>query len=319
MAKFLEKIIEKRTEALAVNAGYECNNFCIFCMQADRAKRFQKLKEAPEKKMYRLLENNGEMEKVIFTGAEPTLNPKLLDYVRRAKELGYKRIELITNGRMLSYKDYCAKLIEAGVGEFIVSIHGHNKAVHEAITRSPGSFEQASRGLANLSWFRKRRPIKLSVNHVLIESNFRFAGDFLKFLKNFFLDNAVLKVVSNMRESAGEESSSMLVPRYGEVVKILDRSYRNEHELFLSRLNPGRNYVYIYDLPFCCYKTIRPFFGVRENTFLETDDKIIPINHSRNKIQGEKCISCKHRTICSGIYKSYIDKYGWDEFTPVIK
>lgn len=319
MAKTIEKFIDKNSiETLQLTVGSECNNFCLFCMETDRAGRRREVKKFLKDRIYQVLENNTHIDKVVFTSGEPTLNPRLFDYAKRAKELGYKRIEIISNGRMFSHKDYCAKLMDAGVGEFIVSIHGHDKATHEAMTRTPGSFEQTARGLANLSWWRARRPIKLSVNHVLTKYNYKFTADFLKFLKNYLLDDAVLKTV-RMSESVEKATGLLIAPRYAQVAKILEGLYDKRRELFLSRLNPKKNYVYVYDLPFCCYKNIRQLFGTGEKVFLDINNQTVKIDYSRNKIKDKRCKLCKHDAICGGIYRSYIKEYGWDEFTPVKK
>lgn len=319
MARVVEKFIKENSiETLELAVGYDCNNFCLFCMETNRKSRHIEIKKFLKNRIDRVLEENTHIGKVVFTSGEPTLNPQLFDYVRRAKELGYKRIEVISNGRMFSHKDYCAKLIDAGVGEFIISIHGHNRETHETLSRTPGSFDQTVRGLANLSWFRLHKPIKLSVNHVLTKYNYKFVGDFLAFLKDFNLDDAVLKTV-RMSESVERAIGLLISPRYAEVAKNLEQLHKKNPKLFLSRLNPKKNYVYVYDLPLCCCKNIMPFFGTGEKVLLDVDNKIVEINYSENKIKSNKCRACKYNAICGGVYKSYIAEYGWAEFVPIKK
>lgn len=316
MVKTIKKFIEKNSiETLQLTVGHDCNNFCLFCMETDRDRRRREVKKFLKNRLDGVLEKNIHIDKVVFTSGEPTLNPHIFDYARRAKDLGYKRIEIISNGRMFAHKDYCAQLIDAGVGELIISVHGHNAVVHEAMSRTPGSFAQSVQGLINLSWWRERRPIKLSVNHVLTKYNYKFIGEFLKFLRNFFLDDVVLKTV-RLSETVEKKTGILLAPRYGEVAGILEKLYKSDRNLFLSRVNPGKNYVYVYDLPFCCYGNIRQLFGAGERVYLDINNQTVKIDYSQNKVKGKKCRQCVHDTICAGIYKSYIDEYGWDEFNP---
>jgi cyclic pyranopterin phosphate synthase len=319
MSKTIEKFIEKSSlETLQLIVGYDCNNFCLFCMETDRAGRRREVKKFLKKRIYQVLEENTHIKKVVFTSGEPTLNPQIFNYAKRAKELGYKRIEIISNGRMFSHKDYCAELIEAGVNEFIISIHGHNKKIHEAMSRTPGSFEQTEQGLSNMSWFRSRRPIRLSVNHVLTKYNYKFSGDFLEFLRNYFLDDAVLKTV-RMSESVERTAGPMIAPRYEEVAKILEELYRKTPRLFLSRLRLKDNYIYVYDLPFCCYRNIGQLFGAGEKVLLDINNQTVMMDYSKNKVKDKRCKLCKHNAICGGVYKGYIEKYGWNEFMPIKK
>lgn len=75
------------------------------------------------------------IDSILFTGGEPTLNKNLILFVRLAKKLGYKDIGLQTNGRLLSYKNFCIKLMENGINEISISIHGSNKKIHDAMNR----------------------------------------------------------------------------------------------------------------------------------------------------------------------------------------
>ncbi len=60
-----------------------------------------------------------------FTGGEPTLRDDLTDIVRSAKELGYKHIQLNTNGINLAHKpELSKKLHEAGVSNLYMSFDG---------------------------------------------------------------------------------------------------------------------------------------------------------------------------------------------------
>lgn len=88
-------------------------------------------------------------ELVVMRG-EPTLRRELPALAAAARKLGYRHVQLQTNGRMLCYAPYLDGLLAAGVNFFEVSLFGPSAAVHDAIAREDGAFAQTRDGLANL-------------------------------------------------------------------------------------------------------------------------------------------------------------------------
>ena len=124
-----------------------CNNNCIFCLD----------KETQDGTVIPLEEIKADIRagredgatRLILSGGEATLHPDFMKIVAHAKSLGYRRIQTVTNGRMFAYHDFLAQAIAAGLDEITFSMHGHYAELHEAQTRTPGSFAQALAGLAN--------------------------------------------------------------------------------------------------------------------------------------------------------------------------
>lgn len=107
------------------------------------------------------------VENLILSGAEVTTYGQLQRYVQFAASLGwFKKIQIQTNGRMLRDKDYLARLIDCGVNEFFVSIHGRER-IHDAITGVPGAFEETAIALKNLGAY----DVNVITNTVLTKSN----------------------------------------------------------------------------------------------------------------------------------------------------
>lgn len=70
----------------------------------------------PEAEVWRFLEARaGKLAGLVVSGGEPTLQPDLADFCRRAKALGY-RVKLDTNG---TRPDVVAGLLEAGLVDFV--------------------------------------------------------------------------------------------------------------------------------------------------------------------------------------------------------
>jgi MoaA/NifB/PqqE/SkfB family radical SAM enzyme len=130
-----------------VNLTYQCNNACAFCAVGDRPKRHADVAEVRSA----LGDYRAQgYDLVDLDGGEPTLHPDLLAVIAHAKLLGYARVTLITNGRRLSYADYAQAIAQSGVDEVLASLHGPSPAIHDALTRVPGSHAQTVEGIRNL-------------------------------------------------------------------------------------------------------------------------------------------------------------------------
>jgi MoaA/NifB/PqqE/SkfB family radical SAM enzyme len=51
--------------------------------------------------------------RVIISGGEASINPKFIEYIRYAKDIGYDKVQTVTNGNMFSRKEFCEKVFLA--------------------------------------------------------------------------------------------------------------------------------------------------------------------------------------------------------------
>jgi len=98
-------------------------------------------------KILKIIDGEPNKEELIITGGEPTLVKKLPEIIRFAKNNGWKKVTLETNGRMFFYKDYAATLREAGLDRAIISIYGHDPRSHDKIVGATNAFNQTMRGV----------------------------------------------------------------------------------------------------------------------------------------------------------------------------
>ncbi|MEM3377732.1 MAG: radical SAM protein [Candidatus Bathyarchaeia archaeon] len=69
-----------------------------------------------------------------FSGGEPTIRNDLFDHVRKAKELGFRHVEVNTNGlRLAQSVDYCKQLKAAGVSTIYLQFDGLTSEVYKFI------------------------------------------------------------------------------------------------------------------------------------------------------------------------------------------
>lgn len=332
---------------LHICLGFSCNNNCIFCMEEDREARFQRLSNQTAEDVRRMMTADPDAREVMFTSGEPTLHPQLPDYLAMARDLGFPTVGMITNGRRLSNRAYARKLLESGLNHILISIHGPDAHVHDGLTRTRGSFEQALIGLANLLLLKREYPaLKVHTSYVVNKRNYRLFREFFDVMLPFRVDQHVFNVM--MPEGRGREFFDNLVIPYSLVAA--------EFKKFTDALPPeGLNRVFILDIPYCTTVGIkdsargyveRYFHYEPDSTVLFQDgrtpdqrrpeadaevysrkvmtgdrheySKVTKTVHDQMvRIKRPECEQCGYNHICRGVFTSYIDRFGWDEFVPV--
>ncbi|MDH5532643.1 MAG: radical SAM protein, partial [Candidatus Bathyarchaeota archaeon] len=85
-----------------------------------------------------------------FSGGEPTIREDLFDLIRMAKELGFRHVEVNTNGLRLAQSiDYCRGLKEAGMSTIYLQFDGVTPEVYE-FTRGRDLLETKLKAVENL-------------------------------------------------------------------------------------------------------------------------------------------------------------------------
>ncbi len=311
---------------LELNLGKPCNNRCVFCATGAES-RGDRGWMAPDEVERALDRGRGEgAEAVGFVGGEPTLYRDLPRMVRRARELGYTRVSLCTNGRRLAREPLLESLLDAGLTRVAMSIHSHRAALEDRITRRPGAFEEKLAALALLTAARDagRLPDGLSLNTVLHAQNLAT----LPQLAGFFGRRGVVDIRFNfIRPEVPPEEARRWVPTFARTTpRVLELVVHNETTLG-SRLT-------LADFPLCRLPwellandhLRRGYLG--EARDLETQVAMHRPAHrggiKRFDWQEQRvsllkqyvpfCDDCVLRSRCEGIWRGYVDLYGDQEF-----
>lgn len=83
--------------------------------------------------------------RIALVGNEPMAHPRIADIARLCRRRGFAEIEVMTSGLRLA--GLAKTLAKAGVTSYALGLHGSCAAVHDAVTRAPGSFDAALRGV----------------------------------------------------------------------------------------------------------------------------------------------------------------------------
>jgi len=282
------KLAERGEAKLIINLSYACNNSCVFCSVGDRPRRdgdfdrqFSELRAAWDRGI-RLLD---------LDGGEPTLYPRLFDLIAAARDVGFRTITVTSNGRRLAYRSFATRLAATGV-QLLVSLHGSGPAVHEALTRAPGSFRQTMAGLAaSLGLFRD-----VGVNTTVVRGNVADLPALGERLARLGVQRWTLQALTPFGNASGAQA-------------IAPDEARAAFEQVLERL-AGRLSISIIGLPYCQLPGLEAhvlddhFKMVREMLF--ADGTLVNLGRylaERRRHVPDLCDPCPWRVICNGFWQ----------------
>lgn len=296
-------------KSLTINIFFRCNARCKFCVAGltggGTARKEFSVHEVKEelKKGYqrgcRLL---------TFSGGEPTIYRELPEAARYAKELGYRRIELKTNGLKLASRRFTKELIEAGVDLFSISIHGPAAEVHDELVGVPRAFERALKGADNV----KEQNAGLSLPTCIQQGNFNRLPETVRLL-NSLQPEFMLPTFIEPSGSAAFHFDEV-VPKYSEVdpylreaCQILRRQTKSLwalHGFPMCQLDGNEDHSY--DL-------------VRKEEFLGGTEESDYYGYEQTvyRAKAAKCQVCHFNGVCGGPWRTYVEHHGWDEFQPI--
>lgn len=294
-----------------IKVWFACNNHCDFCVQWDKRERYKSRTFWEIQKILEEEYQNG-CKGVVFTGGEPTLHPKLIESVSYAKSLGYKEVQIQSNGRNFSDREYVKELIGAGVTEFSPSIHGFHPETHDSLVGSPWAWKQVIDGIRNL----KKLGQRIIINSVIVEQNFRETPKLASLLVQLWVQQYQFAFVHILWSA--DKNKTKIVPRKSEIMPYIKKS-----------LDIGKNAWVICmteAIPFCFLQwyewAIAEYNFMPETTVVDAEyrtDNYTDYRWNEWKAKREECKKCIHYKICEWPWKEYPEMYWWNEFTPVRK
>ncbi len=289
---------------LDLKLTFQCNNRCLFCVQGD--KRDHEPDRAHEQARAEIAARRGQCDGIVFTGGEVTLRPDLLELVAYARDLGYRTIQIQSNGRRMSYLPYLDALLDAGANEIAPALHGATSATHDALTRAKGSFVQTVKGIQHA----RSRGARVILNSVIVRANQSELVAMVRLFHRLGVAQSQFAFVHALGSAA--QDFDAVVPRYGEIVPELRAALLLGESLGLRMMTEA--------VPYCLLPGLERFIAEQhmpETAILDGGrviDSYADYRWSEGKAQGEPCQGCSHRTVCEGPWREYPERFGWAEF-----
>ncbi len=151
-----------------------CNIRCVHCYNFDRnlprPQAGNELSFDEWKRVFRELKEAGTLY-LGLTGGEAMVHPRFWDLLDEAAALRFA-VTVLTNGTLLT-EEACGRLAEVpAVACVSLSVYGATPAVHDAITRSRGSWERTVRGAERM----RERGVSVELKFVVLKGNAHEVG-----------------------------------------------------------------------------------------------------------------------------------------------
>jgi len=326
-----EKTAKGKDRNLELNLGKVCNNRCIFCLDGNASKAARKWLPVRRARIELEAARRDGVESLGLLGGEPTAHPRILEIVRAARDSGFRRIALASNGLKLADADFAAALVESGVTRVGISIHGHRAEIEDFLSGRKGNFDRKVRAIENLLGLHRagRLPHNVSLNAVLTRYTFKRMAPFCAFFKKMGIGDVRFNMIrTDACMDRGRElmpGISELAPEIGKMIVV------NERRLGME--------VSFGDMPLCIYplevlrnrRLASKYVGeIRDldtscAVFLSPADELVEVQRFRwdekkrqvLKVQAGVCRDCRVSRLCEGLWRSYVELYGTDELEAV--
>ena len=289
-----------------VKVGFACNNRCVFCAQGDKR---SEVKAVPLQELVRRLEEvRAPGRGLVLTGGEPTVHKQLAQVVAAAKWLGFRPIQLQTNGRMLSYRRLLDGLVGAGVTEISPALHGPTAEVHDALTRAPGSFAQTVEGIRNAL----AAGLPVITNTVVVRGNLAHLPATVRPLAALGVTQAQLALVPPVGTAA--ELFDEVVPPLPEAARAIRAALESPPE--------GRPSLVVEAVPPCFLRGHEDAVvegRIPETTVVDLDGAPFGFTAWRTgegKAKGPPCARCARAATCEGPWREFPARWGWEGYEP---
>jgi MoaA/NifB/PqqE/SkfB family radical SAM enzyme len=291
-AAFDMKIAARAAQKLIMNITYKCANRCVFCATGDRvsaALGWDKIEE-----ILRQHRAQG-TDQLDIDGGEPTLHPRLTDAIGLARELGYRSINVTSNGRLLHDRGLTERLLTSGITHLLISLHGATAEVHEAATDAPGSFAETVAGIDHVMALRPAH-VETGMNVTIVRANV----DHLMALTAFAVEKGFSKINFQFTTPFGRAWEDIVPPldeAANAVMRVIDR-YAGEIQIHVINAQfcafPGYERYVVGDLQ----KLGRTMIFAADPRFPEQVNLYEWLGARREK--QPVCEQCPWTTVCEG-------------------
>lgn len=284
--------------ALELRINRECNEECAFCNTPARSEAI--LTDPAGVEALLRAEAASGCRSVLFTGREPTLEPRLEAYLRLATELGYEHRRVQTNGTAFASAEVVARLLAAGMNEVEVSFHTANPETFERLVGRRNLLDRTERGIRNVL----AAGLRCQLVMVITRLNAGELPELVRGLAARFpgLERIVLSPVAPVGDAATRPE---LWPRLDELGAVTSEALVAATEAGLAAQVPSRC-----GLPVCLLApAVRPLSDELANEPGSTLEA--------GKAHAATCGSCELRARCTGVWTPYLAEFGAGALRPI--
>lgn len=176
----------------------------------------------------------------IGCGTEPTLYKELPLIVSLGKKYKVPYISLTTNANLLS-EEKIIELVESGLDEFTISLHGVKKEAYEDFM-GKASYEKFHQALQAIKKAKKINPkLTLRINFTFNKDNFEELRDFFEVYGEYEPNVLQIRPMKNMGDTAYQDTDiSTLDPIYDEILEQIKMESKKRNIILMATTNYQR-------------------------------------------------------------------------------
>lgn len=343
----------KFSERVDIRLGYQCNARCRFCYYQHSVKETGEDPSTYEvMRILKMLRKEGATE-IEFTGGEPTLREDLVELVYYAKSLGFTNVSILTNGLRLEDPGYSKRLIDAGVNDFLFSIHGHTEQLHDSQTQVRGSFRKILKSIENI----KSHSVRCRSSTTISGLNYQNVAEIIEILIKFDMNCIQLSIFCPTIQAT--EANKKVFAKYSDMMEFVKKAIDQNKDIL-----PPLSVKYV---PFCFMKGYENYVMNLYQQSFDPDDWNLYLSHKARlfqkgiprtvssslslfsaillkrymhpstyglygfKIFGSArlvqllhkkrtnvCNKCAYDYVCDYVFKNYLVKFGDSEIVPIL-
>jgi 2Fe-2S type ferredoxin len=148
-----------------------CNSECVFCIEKFNPTHRPMPKADATRQL--ILNSGGAFDMLFFAAGEPTIHPKLFEYVELAKRVGFTCFGMSSHFRTFADPRFALKILQAGFEYFDIALHAADAASQlevNPIGDDGRSLDEALKGLAVILRLADVLGIRVSVTHKIVIS-----------------------------------------------------------------------------------------------------------------------------------------------------
>jgi len=198
-----------------------------------------------------------------------------------------------TNARRLSYPGFARKLLDSGISNLLISIHGHTAEIHEKNTAAPGGFEETMAGLHNAISLNPG-DVDLGVNTTLSVHNCLHLEKLTRALHELGVVKINIQFLTPFGRAAAE-----VVPEPKKAAEVVRG--------VISRWSDRMTFQVI-NLPYCYLEGLEAFVApdlgkLSRNMVFVTKEEVNLYKYlADTRVLDEGCSNCLYRVACDGKY-----------------
>lgn len=204
-----------------------CNSDCLFC--CEKFVPNNRLTPNADATRQLILNSSGRFDMLFFASGEPTIHPKLFEYVELARGVGFTSFGMSSHFRTFADPQFTLKTLQAGFQYFDISLHAADAAGQldiNPIDDGGDSLFEALKGLAILYRLAAALGIRITVTHKIVVSKLNltrlddiFHATFDRGVRHFILQPARTFGLPPERQSVLAISEDEIMPHLNRLLR----------------------------------------------------------------------------------------------------